>query len=177
MLSWSVNTFLCLAYSRSAVPQVPPSLLTRCNETLISKLCITFVINILESLTLQCFISLYANNFEWLPHLVWECNDVLAWQKELERERGRGTFECMYTRMGECGCMPWWMFTSSVPGLHFSCVLHWLFKCRGGMLTLALFTAQPILLSHYINLKYTWVLIAPQVLVCIRLCVCLRGAL
>lgn len=96
MLSWSVSTFLCLAYSCSAVPQVSPSLLTRCNETLISKLCIMFVINIQESLTLQCFISLYANNFERLPHLVWECNDVLAWQKELERERGRGTFECMY---------------------------------------------------------------------------------
>jgi len=44
---------------------------------------------------LQCFISLYANNFEKLPHLVWECNDVLAWQKELEGEQGRGTFECV----------------------------------------------------------------------------------
>lgn len=44
----------------------------RWNETLISKLCITFLINIQEVLTLQCFISLYANNFEWLPHLARE---------------------------------------------------------------------------------------------------------
>ncbi len=174
-LNWSVNTFLCLAYSHSAVPQVPPSLPTRCNETLISKLCITFVINIQESLTLQCFISLYANNFERLPHLVWECNDVLAWQKESEHERERCVWRRVYMRIGECGCMPWWMFTSSVPGLHFRCILHRLFKCRGGMLTP--FTAQPILLSHYINLKYTRILIALQVpmcrRVCVRACVCL----
>lgn len=39
------------------------------------------------------------------------------------------------------------------------------------MLTLASFTAQPILLSHYINLKYTCILIALQVPVCRRVCV------
>ncbi len=85
-------------------------------------------------------------------------------------ERERCVWRRVYMRIGECGCMPWWMFTSSVPGLHFRCILHRLFKCRGGMLTP--FTAQPILLSHYINLKYTRILIALQVPMCRRVCAC-----